>query len=90
MEVSYQASGYREVVWREDELIGPTFVFLQMTVSTNGCFDGTHYSSTYCSDAATFVYSIVYDAASIGFHKHLFTIHLMLSKVFYVDFTEVS
>ena len=71
MEVAYHSVGYREVVRREDKLVGPSFEFFQMSVCTYGSFDGTHHCSTYGTHTAATVFGLVDNAACFCIDKHL-------------------
>ena len=90
MEVGDHAGSHTEIVRRENELIGPSFEFFQMSVGTYCRFNRTHHGSSDSTDLATVVLTLVHNTHNISVHDHLFGIHLMLCQIFHVDFTEVS
>ena len=90
MEVGNHRIGYCKVIGREDKLVSPSFVCLQVTVCAYGTLNGTHHSGTYSANLSVQVFGTIYNADSFFVHNHLFRICLVLRKVFHINITEVT
>ena len=90
MEIGYHRIGHRKVIRREDELIRPAFIFLQMAVCADGTLYRTHHRSTYGTHLPVQILGTVYNLYGFFRNNHLLGIRLMLGKVLYIDVAEVA
>ena len=86
----YHRIGHRKVIRREDELIRPAFILLQMAVCADGALYRTHHRSTCGTHLPVQILGTVYNLYGFFRNNHLLGIRLMLGKVLYIDVAEVA
>ena len=90
IEVRYHRVGKSEVVRREDELVGPSLILLQHSISANSCLSSLNNTCTYSTHMAALLLCLVDDSASLSTDVHLLRVHLVLGKVLNFDVVEVA
>ena len=61
-----------------------------MPVCTDSRFYCAHHSSTYRTNTSVLIFCLIDNITSFSINKHLFRIHLMLGKIFHINFAEVT
>ena len=90
IEVSNKSITESELVWWEDELVGPSLKLLQHTIGTYGTLGGTGGAHTYAAYSVTLALGLINDLTSLGWNEHLLATHLVLGQVFHLDSIKVS
>ena len=70
-----------EVVRREDELVGPPVVGLQVVLRAHARFHGAHGGGAHGADALAGVLGAVHHVAGLALDDHLLGVHLVLGEV---------
>ena len=84
MEVGNHRVGQVEVVGREDELVCPSLVFLQVVVGTDGGFHCALHCGSNGHHLVAFGVRSVHLVAAVLVDEHLFGVHFVLREVFHV------
>ena len=90
LEVGHHGGGHMEVVGREDELVGPPFVGLDVAQGVAGRLHGALHGGADGHHLLAHVLGAVDDVAVFLFDGHFLRIHLVLGEVFHVGLAEVA
>ena len=90
MEIRHHRIAHREIVGREDKLVGPTLESHQMTVHADGARQSAEHRRTHRADTMVLVFSLVDDIHQILAHIHLLRIHAMLRKILHINLAVIS
>ena len=60
IEINEETIGSSKSIGREYELVGPSVVFLQLTVRSGHMLHSTHHFRAYCTDAVLFLACVVH------------------------------
>ena len=90
IEVGHHAIGQSELIRREDKLIGPSVKLLHHSICTHRSLCSLDHTCTDGTNMMTGTLGVVDQFASLLADMHLLGVHLVLGKVFHLDFMEVA
>ena len=90
VEIGNHTVGHTEIVGREDELVGPSVIFLQQSVGTYGGLRGTGRADANGTDVMSAALGFVDNVAGLSVDDHLLRAHLVLGQVFHLNALEIA
>ena len=90
VEVAHKRGSHGEIVGREDELVCPAVVGLQVAAHAHCSGHATQHACAYGADLLFCVFCGIYGVDKLVRYYELLRVHAVFGEVFHVDFAEVA